>query len=70
MRNFGEALYHTLQENCMGSISLREIDSATTQLRVAVVSRRSVRQTAQPIQKLLVKHHLAAIATISEQSHS
>jgi hypothetical protein len=70
MRNFGEALYHTLQENGWGSISLQEIDSATSQLRVAVFPRRSVRQTAQMVQKLLVKHHLAAIASISEQAHS
>jgi hypothetical protein len=70
MRNFGEALFHSLQKKGWGSISLHEIDSATTQLRVAVFPRSSVRQTAQMIQKLLVKHHLAAIASISEQSHS
>jgi hypothetical protein len=70
MRNFGEALYHALQKNGWGSISLHEIDSATTQLRVDVFPRRSVRQIAQMIQKLLVKHHLAAIASISEQSRS
>jgi hypothetical protein len=69
MRNFGEALYCTLQERGWGSISLHEIDRATTQLRV-VFPRRSVRQLAQTIQKLLVKHRLAAIASISEQSHS
>jgi hypothetical protein len=70
MRNFGEALYHGLQKKGWGSISLHEIDSATTQLRVTIFTRSSVRQTAQMIEKLLVKHHLAAIATISEQSHS
>jgi hypothetical protein len=70
MRNFGEALYSTLQERGWGSISLHEIDSATTQLRVTVFRRRSVRQIAQMIQKLLVKHHLAAIASISEQPRS
>jgi hypothetical protein len=68
MRNFGEALYHTLREDGLGSISLHEIDSATTQLRVVVFSRRRVRQIAQMIQKLLVKHHFAAIASLSEQS--
>jgi hypothetical protein len=68
MRNFGEALYQALQEDGWGSISLHEIDSATTQLRVTVFSRRSVRRIAQMIQKLLVKHRLAAIARISEQS--
>jgi hypothetical protein len=70
LRDFGEVLYHTLEENGWGTISLHEIDSATTQLRVAVLPRRSVRQTAQMVQKLLVKHHLAAIARISEQSRS
>jgi hypothetical protein len=70
MRNFGEALYYTLQEDGWGSISLDEIDSATVQLRVAVFSRRRVRRIAQMIQKLLVEHHLAAIARLSEQSHS
>ena len=70
MRNFGEALYHALQKNGWGSISLDEIDRATTQLRVAVFPRRSGRQIAQLIQKLLAKHHLAAIACISEQSRS
>jgi hypothetical protein len=70
MRNFGETLYRTLQEHGWGSISLHEIDSATTRLRVGVFPRRSVHQIAQMIQKLLVKHHLASIASISEQSHS
>jgi hypothetical protein len=33
MRNFGEALYHTLQEDGWGSISLHEIDSGSFKWR-------------------------------------
>jgi hypothetical protein len=66
MRNFGEALYHATREDGWASISLEEIDRATTQLRVTVLSRRRVRRTASAIQRLLERHHLADIARVTE----
>jgi hypothetical protein len=68
MRNFGEALYHATVEDGWASISLQEIDRATTQLCVTVYSRRRVRRTASMIQKLLEQHHLANIARLTEVS--
>ena len=66
MRNFGEALYRATLEDGWASVSLHDIDRATTQLCVTIRSRRRVRRIASMIQKLLEQHHLADLARLTQ----
>jgi hypothetical protein len=66
IRSFGEELYHACLEDGWASISLGEIDRATTQLGVIVRSTRKVRRIVRMIEDLLRRHSLANVARVSE----
>ena len=66
IRNFGEELYHALKEDGWGSITLQDIDRATTEMCVAVHVKRRVRRISNLILRMLEKHNLASIASLAE----
>lgn len=66
IRNFGEDLYRQCRDEGWATISLEEIDRATSQLRVTVRSKRRVRRTMRMIEQLLETHYLKSRARLSE----
>jgi hypothetical protein len=68
VQNFGESLYRMCLEDGWASISLKDVDGATNQLRVTVHSARKVRRISSAIEKLLDRHGLATIARLSQVS--
>lgn len=67
VRNFGEALYVAFRHEGWATISLEEIDRATTQLRVAVNAPRWQGQVMATIEKLLARHGFAETARIRRE---
>jgi hypothetical protein len=65
VRNFGEDLFRLLEPERYASISLNDVDTATTQLRVSVHSPARLGWTESEIGKLLKRHHLADSARLS-----
>ena len=61
VQNFGEVLFSVFREGKPASVSLDEIDRATSQLPVVIdyPSRRRVRETLKIIGQLLDEHLLA-----------
>jgi hypothetical protein len=66
LRNFGEDLWRVCKEDGWASMVLEDIDRATNQLTITVLSSRRVRRTVSMTRKMLDKHFLARYARISE----
>ncbi len=67
VRNFDQALYVAFRDNSRATISLEEVDRATTQLRVTVNAPRWQGQVMATIKKLLVRHGFAETARIRRE---
>jgi hypothetical protein len=66
LRNFGEDLWRACKQDGWASMVIDDIDRATNQLTVTVLSSRRVRRTVNMTRKLLDDHFLARYARISE----
>jgi hypothetical protein len=66
IRNFGEDLYRHCHNDGWASISIADVDRPTDRLKVSIRSARRVRRTTQMIEKLLARHFLSNIASLSE----
>ncbi len=65
LRNFGEELYREFSLSGQASISLEEIDSATTELHVLVKAQRHLGRVSAFIAKTLKQHNLDDLFTVS-----
>jgi hypothetical protein len=62
-RNFGEDIYRALREEC--SVSIDEIDAATTSFMVRDIHKRDVGRITKLIKEELRRHHFEASATLT-----
>ena len=63
-RNFGEDIFTRLRDEC--SVSIKEIDAATTSFFVRDIHRRDVRRISKIILEILRQHSFDASATLTE----
>ena len=63
-RNFGEDVYRALRDEC--SVSIEEIDAATTFFLVRDIHRRDVRRISKIIREQLRQHNFDASGTLTE----
>ena len=63
-RNFGEDIYRALRDQC--SVSINEIDAATTSFLVRDIHKRDVRRISKIIREELRRHNFEASATLTE----
>jgi hypothetical protein len=63
---FGEDLYGAFRNGRQASVDLEEIDRATDRICVRTIKNRQVRTVAGLIRKLLGRHHLEEVATLTE----
>ena len=63
-RNFGEDIYRALRDQC--SVSIDEIDAATTSFLVRDIHKRDVRRISKIIQEELRHHNFETSATLTE----
>jgi hypothetical protein len=62
-RNFGEEIYRLLRERC--SVSIEEIDAATTSFMVSDIHKREIGRITKIIREELRRHHFEASATLT-----
>ena len=65
LRNFGEDLYREFSASGKAEVSLDEIDSATSELRIVVGATRHLGAVTAFIEKTLRQHHLDDCFTLS-----
>jgi hypothetical protein len=63
-RNFGEAVYSALRDDC--EISIKEIDVSTSQFYVRGIHKRELRITAAKVRQIAEKHYKAEIVNVTE----
>lgn len=63
-RNFGEAVYHSLYEDC--EVSIKEIDASTSQFHLTKIHTRDLRRTAARVRKIAEEHYFSNIIDVSE----
>jgi hypothetical protein len=66
VRNFGEDLYRACRDDGWAEISLDEVDRATDQLTVRVLSAKRERRIAAMIERLLAAHRFTGKARLSQ----
>jgi len=65
LRNFGEDLYREFSESGYAEISIDEIDTATSELRVYVNAKRHLGAVSGFVKKTLQRHNLDDLFTVS-----
>ncbi len=65
-RDFGEDVYRDLRDEC--SVSIEEIDAATTVFFVRDLRAKFVRTAAARVRKIALKHQMAGMIDVTEVS--